>query len=166
MGVASLLAGVLIAPSLVAWMSPTIAGLSLAIGLSWASGKLSIGLFLRRIGLLITPEETAPPSIAARANALARELAAAGKDDIDGLSALHGDPNLRRAHEIFLAPGKPRARGDIDANRALAEAKLNDAETMADAVKWLHPKERMVILHDRALIDLMARLPEAKTAEE
>ena len=166
MGVLSLFAGVLIAPSLVVWMSPTIAGLILAIGLSWASGKLSIGLFLRRIGLLVTPEETAPPHIAARANKLAQELAETGRDDIDGLVALHADAALRQAHETFLAPGMPRARGDIDANRALAQAKLNDAESMADAVEWLHPRERMVILHDRALIDLMVRLPEAKAAAE
>ena len=37
LGVVSLFAGLLISPSLVAWMSPTIAGLVCAIPLSWAS---------------------------------------------------------------------------------------------------------------------------------
>ena len=55
-----------------------------------------------------------------------------------------------------------RHRGDITAERALTEAKLNDAETIEDAIKWLHPKERMVLLHDRALIDLLTRLPATK----
>lgn len=159
MGIITLFAGLLISPSLVAWMSPTIVGLVLAIGLSWASGSLSIGLWLRRRGLLLTPEESAPPAIAERANALARQLAAAGDSLCDALVALHDDPELRRAHEAFLPPGRPRRRGDISSERALAEAKLNDAETLADAIAWLAPKERMVVLHDRALIDLLVRLP-------
>ena len=41
----------------------------------------------------------------------------------------------------------------------MAEAKLNDALTIDDAVKWLQRKERMVLLHDRALIGLLSRLP-------
>ena len=52
MGVLTLVAGMLISPSLVAWMSPTIAGLVLAVLLSWASGQKSIGLALKRVGLL------------------------------------------------------------------------------------------------------------------
>ena len=48
--------------------------------------------------------------------------------------------------------------------RALAEAKLNEAETIDDAIAWLHPKERMVALHDRALIDMIARLPDTGPA--
>ena len=46
LGVISLVAALLISPSLAAWMSPTIAGLILAIALSWASGQRSIGLAL------------------------------------------------------------------------------------------------------------------------
>ena len=44
---------------------------------------------------------------------------------------------------------------------ALAEAKLNDADTIEDAAAWLNARERMVLLHDRALLDLLARLPAA-----
>jgi len=33
-----------------------------------------------------------------------------------------------------------------------------DAETIQDALQWLQPKERFVVLHDRALLDLIARL--------
>ena len=165
MGVLTLIAGLLISPSLVAWMSPTIAGLVLAIGLSWASGQLSIGLWLRRWGFLITPEETAPPPIATRANALARQLAALGQDECDGLRVLHADARFRECHENFLPLGKRRIRGDISAERALAEAKLNDADTLDEAVKWLHPKERMVLLHDRALIALLARLPAGASSQ-
>lgn len=159
MGVVSLVAGLLIAPSLVAWMSPTIAGLILAIFLSWASGQLALGLALKRIGLLTTPEESAVPMIATRANELARELAVSGADGADALRAIHDDPDFREKHEAFLPHSRPRHRGEITAERALAVAKLTDAETVEDAVDWLKPKERNVVLHDRALIALLCMLP-------
>ena len=159
LGFVTLVAGLLISPSLAAWMSPTIAGLILAIGLSWASGQLWIGLGLRRLGLLRTPEETNPPPVATRANALAKALAAKDEDEIDGLAFVHDDAAFRAAHEALLPTVKPRVRGDIEPDRALAVAKLNDAETLADVRAWLKPKERMLVLHDRALIALLARLP-------
>ncbi len=159
LGLVTLVAGLLISPSLVAWMSPTIAGLLLSIALSWASGQLWIGLSLKRAGLLLTPEETTPPPIAQRANALASQLAAEGGDESDGIRAIHEDANLRLRHDLFLPPAPPRRRGHIEPERAIALAKLNDAETVEDAIDWLKPKERMVVLHDRALVDMIARLP-------
>ena len=159
LGVVTLIAGMLISPSLVAWMSPTIAGLILAIPISWASGQLGIGLALKRLGLLLTPEEASPPAIATRANALTSQLAAEGGDESDGIRAIHDDAALREAHEIFLPTPQPRLRGHIDTDRALAEAKLGEAQNLEEAIGWLKPKERMVVLHDRALLDMLTRLP-------
>jgi membrane glycosyltransferase len=158
-GVLTLIAGLMISPSLVAWMSPTIAGLILAIALSWASGQLSIGLWLKKHGLLLTPEEYEPPAIAQRANVLMDELAQSGADDENSLLALYSNPTLRAAHIAFLPPAPPRQRGHIDADHAVAEAKLVDAECLDDALTWLKAKERMVVLHDRALLTLLADLP-------
>jgi len=162
LGILSLIAGLLISPSLVAWMSPTIAGLVLAIFLSWASGQRSFGLALRRLALLVTPEETAPPPIASRSNGLAAALAAEGRDEGDALRLVHADPDFRATHEVFLPPASRRRKGEVTPERALAEAKLNDAETIEDAAAWLNARERMVLLHDRALLDLLARLPAAQ----
>ena len=159
LGVVTLAAGLLISPSLVAWMSPTIAGLLLAIGLSWASGQLSIGLFLKRLGLLTTPEERAPPPIALRANALATELARTGYDEADGLQALHDDPAFRELHDAFLPEGSNRRRGDVDVDRAMAAAKLNEAQTIGEACAWLKRRERAAVMSDRALLSLLVRLP-------
>ncbi|MBK9083045.1 MAG: glucans biosynthesis glucosyltransferase MdoH [Rhizobiales bacterium] len=158
LGLVTLFAGLLIAPSLVAWMSPTIAGLILAIVLSWGTAQLGVGLALKRIGLLRTPEEVAPPPIAVAANRLTAELAALNEDEIDGLAAIHGDPQFRRAHEAILPAAAHRHRGDITVERAMAEAKLADARSVEEAARWLQPKERMVVLHDRALIDVLTRL--------
>jgi len=159
MGVVTGISAFMIATSLFAWMSPTIVGLVLAIPLSWASGQLAIGLWLKRRKLLLTPEEGEPPAVATRANALQAEFAQAGFDDADGLQALHADPVLRLAHEEMLPQAQPRRRGEIEPERAVAQAKLVDAETIEDAVAWLKPKERMVVLHDRALVGLLAHLP-------
>ncbi len=164
LGLITLFAAALISPSLVLWMSPTIAGLVLSIPLSWASGQLWLGLGLKRIGLLRTPEETSPPEVVQRANALSDELARVGHDHEDALLAIHGDPELRAVHEAFL-PEKPRHRlGDVDVDEAVAAVKLNDAETIEDACAWLKPKERVAVLADRALIAMLARLPTAAEA--
>ncbi len=164
LGVVTLFAAALISPSLVLWMSPTIAGLILSIPLSWASGQLWIGLALRRIGLLRTPEETSPPAVVRRANALADELARVGRDHEDALVSIHGDQPFRVVHEAFL-PERPRHRlGDVDVDLAVATLKLNDAETVEDACAWLNPKERVAVLADRGLIALLARLPFAAEA--
>ncbi|HEY5796316.1 MAG TPA: glucans biosynthesis glucosyltransferase MdoH [Bosea sp. (in: a-proteobacteria)] len=165
LGIVAGISAFMIATSLFAWMSPTIVGLVLAIPLSWASGQLAIGLWLKRHKLLVTPEEGDPPAVALRANALQAEFDKAGYDDADGLRALHADPALREAHELMLPESQPRRRGEIEADRALAQAKLVDAETIDDAAIWLKPKERMVVLHDRALVALLASLPDARAAE-
>lgn len=164
LGLVTGISAFLIATSLFAWMSPTIVGLVLAIPLSWASGQLAIGLWLKRRKLLYTPEEGDPPAVALRANALQAEFAAAGYDEADGLRALHAEPALREAHEAMLPEAPPRRRGEIEADRAVAQAKLVDAETIDDAAIWLKPKERIVVLHDRALVALLASLPAERPA--
>ncbi len=158
LGVLSLIAGLLISPSLVAWMSPTIAGLILAIFISWVTGLLGVGLALRRVGLLLTPEEKVKPPVVVRANALAEALGVR-LEIPDGLRTLHADPRLRQSHEAFLPASRKRRRGEISAEWALAEAKLHDAESLDDVLTWLTPKERMALLHDRMLIERLSLLP-------
>lgn len=165
LGVATGISAFMIAPSLFAWMSPTILGLVLAIPISWASGKLAIGLALRRAGLLMIPEETSRPRIATRAQEIAEEFAALGYDDADSLAVLHEDAQARSWHESLLPPARTRRRGEFDTDRTLAQAKLVDAESLADVRAWLSPKERTVLYTDRALLDLLARLPTAREDE-
>ena len=159
LGVLSLVAGFLISPSLVAWMSPTIAGLVLAIPISWLTSQRWLGLVFRRAGVLVTPEETTTPPIAKRGKALSKALARAHEDEVNGLLAIHADDELRALHESWLPARKPRQRGAITPDRAVAEAKIADAETIEDVAAWLNRGERLVALSDRALIGMIARLP-------
>ncbi len=154
----------MIAPSLFGWMSPTIVGLVLAIPISAASGQLSLGLALKRAGLLLTPEETSPPPIALRANALMGQLATAGFDDANALLAIHGDPQFRARHEAMLPPPERPRRGDIDRDRVVAEAKVREADSIEELIGWLHGKEVAVVLHDRLLLGLVAGLPRRDAA--
>jgi membrane glycosyltransferase len=162
LGLFTLFAAWLISPSLVGWMSPTIAGLILAIPLSWASGQLWIGVALRRLGLLTTPEETSPPPIVLRSNRLSEALAISGADGDDGLRAIHANPAFRAEHEMFLPAAARRKRGEVDIEEAVATAKLNEARTFEEAASWLKPKEKIAVLNDRALIALLARLPDER----
>jgi membrane glycosyltransferase len=163
MGVIAGVSALLIATSLAAWMSPTIVGLLLAIQISWASGQLSIGLWLKRRGILLTPEESTPPAIAVAANARSDALEARGIDACEALALLHADPALRRKHIEMLPVAPSRSRGEITSERALAEAKLAEAQSLEEAAKWLQPKERSVVLTDRALLSVMAGLPKQAT---
>jgi membrane glycosyltransferase len=158
LGLVTGIAAFAIATSLFLWMSPTILGLVLAIPISWASGQLSWGLALKRLGLLMTPEERAPPAIATDAGRLATRNAARGLDETDALRALHAEPDFARAHAAMLPQAAPRPRGVIDTDRALAQAKVVEAHTLDEAAAWLSPKERMALLHDRALLDRLGRL--------
>jgi membrane glycosyltransferase len=158
MGVLSLIAGLLISPSLVAWMSPTILGLVLAILISWATAQLSFGIVLRRAGVLVTPEEKSKPSVVRRANKLAKKFAHA--DELsDGLKTIYAEPEFRAIHTSFLPHDLVRKRGEFPVERALAEAKLNEAQTIDEAVDWLRPNERMVVLLDADLLGRLVALP-------
>jgi membrane glycosyltransferase len=152
------LSAFLIATSLFLWMSPTILGLVLAIPLSWLSGSLAAGVALKRLGLLQTPDEYRVPPIVERANALQRENVALGFDDEDALAVLYRDRTFRDRHEAMLPHRPHRARGEFDSERVMAEAKIIDAEKLDEALAWLKPKERMVVLNDRALLSLAMRL--------
>ena len=53
-------------------------------------------------------------------------------------------------------------RANAETVEAVATAKLNDAQSLEDACVWLKRKERLAVLGDRALIALLARLPEKR----
>ncbi|MFM1813886.1 MAG: Glucans biosynthesis glucosyltransferase [Pseudomonadota bacterium] len=159
LGVVALVAGLLIAPSLVAWMSPTIAGLILASLLSWAVGQRALGILLRRWGLLLTPEETCKPAILERSAAARMASAAAEKPEEPALVRLLREPHLLDAHVVILPPDPPRPPGQINVDRAVAAAKLADARSVEQLSSWLKPAEQNAFLNDRRLLRYARRLP-------
>ncbi len=57
-------------PVLLAWTSPVVGGLALSIPVSMITSRTDLGGLSRHLGLFLTPEETAPPAVVTRANAL------------------------------------------------------------------------------------------------
>ena len=51
----------MLAPRFIWWMMPVLAGLLLSALLTMVSSRVDLGIWLRNRGLLLTPEETAPP---------------------------------------------------------------------------------------------------------
>lgn len=164
LGVVAALGAFSISEYIFYWMSPTIVGLWLAVPSSWASASASIGWGLRRLGLLVIPEETSPPPVAERAYKLGKEFEAMGLEDACALDLVHSDEAFRDSHQGIIQTPPARVRGKIDVDRAVAEAKLTDARSLADARAWLGPRETIIVLHDRALIALLAALPAERRA--
>jgi membrane glycosyltransferase len=52
----------------------------------------------------------------------------------------------------------------VQPERAIAEARIRDAESADDVIAFIQPKEAMALLGDRGLIAMFAQLPEHSTA--
>jgi membrane glycosyltransferase len=158
MGVALLFAASLDSWVLVAWLSPAILGLLLVVPVSGWTGSNRVGRFIRRIGLLRTPEEVAPPAVAVNAAAIrpAYEAAIAAAPD---LTTIAGDERLRAVHLALTDAIAERPRGKIEAVEALAAAKIEDAASISEAVSFMTPQERAMVMATPALISRLSALP-------
>ena len=79
----------------------------------------------------------------------------------DSLAVLHRDRAFRERHEAMLPHVPHRQRGEFDPDRVLAEAKIIDAETLEEAIRWLSPQGT----HDRAARPRPATSRDAAQAE-
>ena len=145
-----------LSPTLLAWLSPAIAGLALAIPLSKASGSVRAGRALARLGLLRIPEERALPAIMQRRDALVQS----GQPmQADGLRHLAQHRNARLAHASVNLPRPAETRGHPNPHRLTATKKLADAESLHEVLNWLTAPERIEVAADPALLERLAALP-------
>ncbi|CCE01803.1 glucans biosynthesis glucosyltransferase H [Bradyrhizobium sp. STM 3809] len=136
---------------LLAWMSPVIAGLVLAIPI----GLLTAGRG-RGARLFTTPEDHTPPPVLLRARALADQPRPARGA---ALAELRRSAKLRRDHVRSLPPQRRRAPGDIDVDLATARARIADAETFAQAAGFLSRRETLAVLNDGPTLEQIVALP-------
>jgi membrane glycosyltransferase len=150
------LAGVLywFSPPLFLWMSPTLAGLVLAIPLSRASGSPRVGRVMRFLGMLVIPEEVAPPALMRRRAELMPGYEALVAET--SIESLLRDSSARTAHFHTLLP-RPVVRGQPNVDRLTARSKIEEATNVREALGWLTPRERIALLSDAAMF---ARLQE------
>jgi membrane glycosyltransferase len=148
-----------LSPPLLAWLSPALLGLFLAVPLSRASGSQSLGRMLARVALLRTPEERETPPLVARRQELLRT---ASPPPHDGLRHLARDRDARLIHinGNLARPADPR--GHPDPHAFTAEQKLKDARSLDEALSWLTATERVEVAGDARLLNQLALLPDAE----
>jgi len=151
-------AAYMISPPFLLWMSPVILGLVLAIPLSAVTGQPAWGRAFRRWGLLVTPEETAPPAVLQRANALAGMFAEQRPQRMDALVRLANDADLRRLHVALLPPSPEQRKGDYDVDLLIGLAKLQDAESLQEASALLSSREKLAVLGTRTGMERLCQL--------
>ncbi|MBV8805404.1 MAG: hypothetical protein JO042_10160, partial [Sinobacteraceae bacterium] len=93
----------LMAPRYIWWMMPILSGLVLSVPLTMLTSRASVGRWMRRRGLLLTPEETNTP---AELHALEAQLAGgAAMDETTGIDAPLPAPKLAApAAPLTFAP--------------------------------------------------------------
>ncbi len=140
---------------LLLWMSPVVVGLALAAPLAALTARRGAGRALRRLGLLRTPEEAAPPQVLIDATRLQPTFAQA---PMDAIARLLADPALLAAHRTMLPP--PRRPGDpFDPALLLGVAKLNEMTALADTATLSRPERAAVLANAEALTRLEALRP-------
>jgi membrane glycosyltransferase len=147
-----------LSPPLLAWVSPALLGLFLAVPLSRLSGSEVLGKFLLRLGLLRTPEEVDTPALVARREELIRS---SGELPGDGLRFLarHREARLSHTEDNLARPADPR--GQPDPHAFTAEQKLKDARSLDEALQWLTPIECVEVASDARMLNQLALLPDA-----
>jgi len=137
-------------------MSPALLRLVLALPLSAASGSILLAKIARFLGCLMVPEEVSVPRVIA-----ARDEAEARLEELlDGVTIerLLSDEIARQRHFAAVLPRPAATRGHPDVMFITARAKLGDAHTAAEALSWLSPPERLAVLGDRDLFQVLVRL--------
>jgi membrane glycosyltransferase len=150
----------LLSPTLLAWLSPTLAGLILAVPLSKASSSTTLGRLLARLGVFRTPEESNVPALLRRRDELELEME---KPPRDGLRFLARNRQARLAHTSGNLRRPADARGHPDAHRLTAQQKLMEAKTLQEALDWLNAPERVHVASDPRLLERLAELQDSET---
>ncbi|MFT9442162.1 MAG: glucans biosynthesis glucosyltransferase MdoH [Acetobacter papayae] len=152
-----------VSPSLFFWMMPVLLGLVFSIPLVALTSSRAVGLDFRRAGLLLVPEETAPPPVLnllekAQSDEQAQENTCPALPD-DGVKALRADATLARAHLAMLPP--PRKAGDaINPDQLVGLVKLGEAATLTNALRVLSPKEKAAVLGTAQGVETILHLPD------
>jgi membrane glycosyltransferase len=145
-----------VSPYLALWMSPVVLGLALAIPLAWLTARADLGLGLRRLGLLLVPEEAATPRVLTDAVAFRRDRDAA--PPLPGPAALFQQPGLLEAHRRMLpAPRRPR-QDPFDPTLLVGLAKAEEAQSLDEALHNLGRAELAAVLADARGVARLAEL--------
>lgn len=143
--------------SLLAWLAPAVAGLLLAVPVSVITSSWSIGEKAKRWGILKTPEEGVPPAIFTAFEQTLKVYTDDAKQCPDFVGFV-ASAHWASIHKRMLDEQPPRARGDIDSVEALTAMKVAEAESVSEAIGFMTPKERLMMLNNPHLFEKACRL--------
>ena len=148
-----------VSPITLAWLSPAVLGLLLAVPVSAATGSSAIGIVVHRLGLLRTPEESVKPRInrAALNQRPVHRTTLSSTPDIRGLVR---NDSWRKLHLALLDAGAKRAPGEVDPVEAVAAAKIGEAHSLDEALSYLGPEEQAATLASPKLFARLSALGE------
>jgi membrane glycosyltransferase len=135
-----------VSPPFLAWLSPVVLGLLLAIPVCIVTSRQDWGRTARQLGLLVTPEETVPPLVVRRANALFQELAEKRQPVSDAMERLTTDTELSALHAAMIPPPQVRRKGEFDVDLLMGLAKLAEADHVQEASSMLTRQEKLAVL--------------------
>jgi membrane glycosyltransferase len=162
-GVALAAAAYAVSPTMLAWLSPAIAGLLFAAPISALTGSLAAGDWMERHGLLRTPEEHEKPAIGRVAHSC-RTVHRAVVETTPDLGRLVRDDKRRRAHLALVEGSHERPRGQVDPVEAVAAFKIAEARTLDEAIAYLGPEEQAFALATPSLFERLGALREDRPA--
>ena len=146
-------------PSLFWWFMPVLVGMVLSIPLSVLTSRRSPGARLRKFGLLLTPEETAPPSelVALRSRMKVHELTDDNRPRPPhaGLAEAVLDPYVNAIHvsllrEKRLNPTYAEQLAKLGAGRE--ETRALGEKLLAGGPDKLDPAERLAVMADQGVM--------------
>ena len=152
-----------VSPYLALWMLPVVLGLALAVPLASLTGRRSLGIGLRRIGVLRIPEESRPPDVLQRAASLYQH--ALSGSTRDGMRLLLDDPALLDAHRQMLPPGRRAGVDPLNVALLTGTAKLTEASGLEGVWPTLNAAEKAAVLSDASALEQMVRLHRAASAQ-
>jgi membrane glycosyltransferase len=147
----------LLSPTLLAWLSPTLAGLLLAVPLSKISGSTGAGRVLAKLRLLSTPEEREIPELMRRRDELVHQATPPPRE---GLRYIARNRQAMLAHIAGNLPRPNETRGHPDPHRLTAHHKVMDAQSLHEALSWLTPAERIHVAGEPRLLEHLSGLPD------
>ena len=123
------------------------------------TARRSLGVALRRFGLLRIPEEGQPPEVLRRVSALYRQ--ATTEPPVDAISTLLHDPALLAAHRQMLPPPRRPGIDPLNVPLLTGSAKLAEADCLETAWPALNTAEKAAVLSDDRALERLATLRRA-----
>ncbi|QDE29568.1 glucans biosynthesis glucosyltransferase MdoH [Shewanella polaris] len=158
-------AAVLDSLTLLAWMSPALIGLWLAVPLSAMTGSERLGLWVKRMHILATPEEICPPKLSLESLSRREEYSNAIAQPWT-LSRLLQDPELMALHLDIIDKRPHRLPGSaVESLEAITRVKVQEAQCQYSITDLFTRQELAYLLGNPLLLKQLQKLPEQYVTE-